>query len=201
MPRYSSPCTLLSLIVCCDTLGGPAPRVRAIQLSTRMFLDGGRLCIAIPSRNGGAACPRIFSRCMRRSSGCVPTTVLLRRIRRRATIIENQIHPPSTTPANKPPMTSPASVPGSRFDLLVPLTEGEAETVEVDVVTIVLVNELVIGAEDKWIEVVMKVVEVNELELVLLGILVVLVEDSDVLELDEVNDMSSTEDIENIGIA
>lgn len=66
---------------------------------------------------------------------------------------------------------------------------------------VLLVNELVIGAEDKWIEVVMKVVEVNELELVLLGILVVLVEDSDVLELDEVNDMSSTEDIENIGIA
>lgn len=198
MPRYSSPCTLLSLIVCCDTLGGPAPRVRAIQLSTRMFLDGGRLCIAIPSRNGGAACPRIFSRCMRRSSGCVPTTVLLRRIRRRATIIENQIHPPSTTPANKPPMTSPASVPGSRFDLLVPLTEGEAETVEVDVVTIVLVNEVVIGAEDERIEVV-KMVVVNELELVLLGTLVV--EDSDVLELDEVNDISSTEDIENIGIA
>jgi len=200
MPRYSSPCTLLSLIVCCDTLGGPAPRVRAIQLSTRMFLDGGRLCIAIPSRNGGAACPRIFSRCMRRSSGCVPTTVLLRRIRRRATIIENQIHPPSTTPANKPPMTSPASVPGSRFDLLVPLTEGEAETVEVDVdvVTIVLVNEVVMGTEDERIEVV-KMVVVNELELVLLGTLVV--EDSDVLELDEVNDISSTEDIENIGIA
>lgn len=198
MPRYSSPCTLLSLIVCCDTLGGPAPRVRAIQLSTRMFLDGGRLCIAIPSRNGGAACPRIFSRCMRRSSGCVPTTVLLRRIRRRATIMENQIHPPSTTPANKPPMTSPASVPGSRFDLLVPLTEGEAETVEVDVVTIVLVNEVVMGTEDERIEVV-KMVVVNELELVLLGTLVV--EDSDVLELDEVNDISSTEDIENIGIA
>jgi len=95
-------------------------------------------------------------------------------------------------------MTSPASVPGSRFDLLVPLTEGEAETVEVDVVTIVLVNEVVIGAEDERIEVV-KMVVVNELELVLLGTLVV--EDSDVLELDEVNDMSSTEDIENIGIA
>ncbi|KAJ3923478.1 hypothetical protein F5877DRAFT_63278 [Lentinula edodes] len=51
-----------AMIACTSfTHRGPALRVRANQFNTRIFLDGGRLCIVEPSRNGGAISPRILS--------------------------------------------------------------------------------------------------------------------------------------------